>query len=100
MLWWEWAGYRLGDPLIQTGINPHRPGIKKLKDIFFRTKYISAFSHSEKEVLKCLSSIGKSKNYTLVGYASSLYVMAKIAKKNNRHNTYTNPEWILTRTQT
>jgi phenylacetate-CoA ligase len=83
MLWWEWAGYRLGDPLIQTGINPHRPGIKKLKDIFFRTKYISAFSHSEKEVLKCLSSIGKSKNYTLAGYASSLYVMAKIAKKNN-----------------
>jgi phenylacetate-CoA ligase len=81
MLWWEWAGYSLGNPLVQTGINPHRPGIKKIKDIIFRTKYIQAFSHSEHDVLKCLESVNN--NYSLAGYASSLYVFASIAKKNN-----------------
>jgi phenylacetate-CoA ligase len=88
MLWWEWAGYSLGNPLVQTGINPHRPGIKKFKDIIFRTKYIQAFSHSEQDVLKCLESVNN--NYSLAGYASSLYVFASIAKKNNLNLTFKN----------
>lgn len=88
MLWWEWAGYKLGNPLVQTGINPHRPGIKKLKDIIFRTNYIQAFSHSEEDILKCLKKV--TKEYTLAGYASSLYVFASIAKKNNLNVKFKN----------
>ncbi len=81
LLWWHWAGYQFGNPIIQTGINPHRPGIKKFKDIIFRTKYVQAFSHNELEVFNLLSSLQNGKSYFLAGYASSLYVLSQISKK-------------------
>jgi phenylacetate-CoA ligase len=83
MLWWKWSGYSFGDHLIQTGINPHRPGIKKYKDFFMRTNYIQAFAHHEKELVETLNKLNKNKEYTLAGYASSLYVISQIVKKNN-----------------
>jgi phenylacetate-CoA ligase len=83
LLWWKWANYELGDKLIQTGINPKRLGIKKYKDFFFRTKYIQAFSHNETDIKKVLKKIHSNEDYVLAGYASSLYVIAKIAQENN-----------------
>lgn len=83
LLWWKWANYELGDKLIQTGINPKRLGLKKYKDFFFRTKYVQAFSHNEVDVKNVLKGLKDDKDYVLAGYASSLYVMAKIAQENN-----------------
>ncbi|MGL2962663.1 hypothetical protein ACSVH2_02450 [Flavobacterium sp. RSB2_4_14] len=83
LLWWHWAGYTIGDKLIQTGINPKRIGLKKYKDFFFRTKYIPSFSHNKDDIIKVLKSINKNENYVLAGYASSLHVIAKIAEENN-----------------
>lgn len=82
LLWWQWGKYTLGDKLIQTGINPKRRGLKKYKDIFFRTKYIQAFSHNKPEIIKILSDLNKNHEYTLAGYASSLYVISQIAIEN------------------
>ncbi len=83
MLWWKWANYTIGDLLIQTGITPNRIGLKKYKDFFFRTKYIQAFSHDSKEIALFLKSLNPKKEYTLAGYASSLFVFSKIAKEKN-----------------
>lgn len=82
LLWWKWANYELGDKLIQTGINPKRLGLKKYKDFFFRTKYVQAFSHNEIDIKRMLKGINDD-DYVLAGYASSVYVIAKIALENN-----------------
>ncbi|QTE23060.1 hypothetical protein [Polaribacter cellanae] len=81
--WWEWYGYKLGNPIIQTGISPNRGFLKKTKDYLFRTIYVSAFAHSEVQILTILQKISKKKYYILVGYASSLNVFANVAENNN-----------------
>jgi phenylacetate-CoA ligase len=83
--WWEWARYRIGNPILQTGITPKRGILKKIKDILFRTYYLPAFSHTEENVLEALDWASKQKEPVLAGYASSLYVIAQIAKKYNKH---------------
>lgn len=84
ILWWEWAGYKIGNPILQTGINPKRTKIKKLKDFFFRTKYIQAFSHKPEEVEEALRW-AENKDAFLAGYASSLSVFAEIAESAGIH---------------
>lgn len=81
--WWNWAGYISGNPLLQTGITLNRSFFKRMKDLLFRTIYISAFNLSEKNVVNILTKIKSKKNISFVGYASSLYVFASIAKKYN-----------------
>lgn len=83
LLWWKWSGYQIGDRLIQTGITPNRTGLKKYKDYFFRTNYVQAFSHNKLEISNFLKSLDPNKEYILAGYASSLYVISKIALENN-----------------
>ncbi|MET2984703.1 phenylacetate--CoA ligase family protein [Aureibaculum conchae] len=82
--WWEWAGYNIGDHLIQTGITPKRGFLKSIKDIVFNTLYINAFSLSDNDVIKVLEKINNSKySFTIAGYASSLNVFAEVAIKYN-----------------
>src|SRR5690606_37996356 len=52
--WWEWAGYKIGDKILQTGISDHRFTIKQLKNIIFRTKYVKAFSHNSQQLSQVL----------------------------------------------
>ncbi len=81
--WWEWNGYRFGSPIFQTGISPKRGFLKTIKDFLFSTIYIDAFSIGEEEIVRKLKSIKSRTDYFLFGYASSLYVIAQIAKKHN-----------------
>ncbi len=83
LLWWQWAGYEMGDYLVQTGITIKRGTLKRLKDIFFRTYYIPAFTHSPEYVDKALKWMKKKKNAVLGGYASSIYVIACRAEELN-----------------
>jgi len=80
--WWEWNGYYFGKPILQTGMSSNRGIIKRLKDIVLSTRYMNAFGLSEYEVFKTLSTEKRS-GVHLFGYASSLYEIAKIAKKRN-----------------
>lgn len=80
--WWEWSGYKIGMPIIQTGISTKRGFLKSIKDIIFRTTYVSAFAHSEEQIIIVLKK-AQNKKHFLVGYASSLNVMAEIAIKYN-----------------
>lgn len=81
MLWWEWAGYHFGDSLVQTGITPDRGVVKAIKDRLLRTDYLLAFSMSETEILAKLRELAREPRAGLVGYASSLYLFAKVARQ-------------------
>ena len=68
-LWREWAGYQLGDKLIQTGITFDRGFLKKIKDILFRVKYTQAFDMDSKIITDNLNSVKKEKIKFFMGYA-------------------------------
>jgi phenylacetate-CoA ligase len=80
---WEWSGYIVGSPIIQTGISPNRGYIKKVKDILFATQYINAYNINESLAIKALQQAAKSKKQFFGGYASSLYLYASIALQHN-----------------
>lgn len=77
LLWWHWAGYKWGMPILQTGITPQRGIVKKIKDFLLNTYYLQAFNHNKPEVEGAMkwASIQK-KGVFLAGYASSLNVLA------------------------
>ena len=79
ILWWEWAGYKIGDPVLQTGITPNRGFIKTIKDNLLNTYYLQAFTHNKDDVIKALKWAKTKNKPVLAGYASSLYVIAKYA---------------------
>jgi phenylacetate-CoA ligase len=79
--WWEWTGFFLGKPMFQTGMTLDRGVIKKVKDILTKTHYASAFGLADSDVVRHLEKIEKKGGYHLGGYASSLYVIAEVAKK-------------------
>ncbi|TAD84768.1 MAG: phenylacetate--CoA ligase family protein [Bacteroidetes bacterium] len=78
-LWWEWAGYRLGQPILQTGITPNRSFEKTIKDRLFQTYYLHAFAHGKDEAIKALLWAKRQNKPALGGYSSSLYVLATMA---------------------
>lgn len=77
---WEWAGYKLGTPLLQLGMTTKRGFVKRMKDVILRTNYQQAFDLNKEEVNKALSSIS-SNNYFFGGYASGLYAYSLYAEK-------------------
>jgi len=86
LLWWEWAGYRLGDRVLQTGITPKRGVIKGLKDILLRVRYISAYQISSDRMSNILSKIRGTNFYFFIGFGSSLFAYAKFAREKGIHN--------------
>lgn len=79
IIWWEWAGYRFGNSLLQTGVNMNRTLEKRVKDKLLNTRYISAMNHSEAQILEELNLLRKEPRDHFVAYASSLYLFAKTA---------------------
>jgi phenylacetate-CoA ligase len=81
--WWEWAGYRIGEPLLQTGITTKRSLFKKIKDVIFRTTYVNAFSLTNTQLDEICKGLSKGNQKFILGYASSINVIAEYALKNN-----------------
>lgn len=80
--WWQWAGYKIGNPIFQTGLAEKRTLEKKLKDFFFKTHYQFAFGLTKENTEKGLE--WSSKNHPFLGgYASSLYVLSQLAEGRN-----------------
>lgn len=80
---WEWSGYRLGDRIIQLGINPNRGFLKAVKDIVLRTDYQPAFYLNKEKVIKLLKSYRFKKDVFFGGYASGLYSYAQFCQEAN-----------------
>ncbi|MBN2105744.1 phenylacetate--CoA ligase family protein [bacterium] len=81
MLWWQWAGYEYGNPLLQLGMTTKRGLKKKLKDIFFHVNYQQAFHIEKDRVVDTLIHLRRKKAHFFMGYASALYEYARIAKE-------------------
>ncbi len=77
--WWRWAGYEVGNPMLQTGLSTKRTIEKRLKDIFFKVYYLFAFGLTKENTEQGLKWARRKKPF-LGGYASSLYVLANIAE--------------------
>lgn len=80
-LLWEWAGYHLGEPLLQTGMTPERGVVKRAKDRLLRTTYVEAFGVDDERAVAVLSSPGARRSRYFGGYASSLFVFARAARR-------------------
>ena len=79
-VWWEWAGFKIGKPILQTGLATGRSIEKRLKDIFFKTYYLFAFGLTKENTLEAFRWSKKHKPF-LGGYASSLYVLSQLAEE-------------------
>jgi phenylacetate-CoA ligase len=80
-LWWEWAGFKLGDHILQTGMTTDRGFVKTAKDFLLNTKYIPAYKLDRNAILDILKDLKKHTRKFMLGYASSLYVIAKLAEE-------------------
>lgn len=88
--WWEWSGYKIGKPIVQTGITPNRGFLKSIKDTLFNTIYLNAFSHSQDQLKAICEKINTNpKKFFIAGYASSLNVLATYAIESN-YSLYVN----------
>ncbi len=81
LLIWGWAGYKPGMSILQTGMTANRGFVKSMKDFLLRTDYYVAFGLSDEEVETLLLKYRNKKNVFLIGYASSLYVLADVCIK-------------------
>ncbi len=88
ILWWEWSGYKIGSPIVQTGITDKRSTLKAIKDKLFQTTYTAAFGHSEDSVKALLNGLDRKKGFFIGGYASSIYVFADVAKKHKIYDLH------------
>ncbi len=80
-IWWEWAGFKIGEPILQTGLATGRSIEKRLKDFFFKTYYLFAFGLTKENAGDAFKWSKKRKPF-LGGYASSLYVLSQLAVEN------------------
>lgn len=78
----QWSGYRFGDRVIQTGMTLNRGFVKKVKDLLFRVKYTQAFQIDSDTVIENLKRLRGTRHHYFMGYASSLYMYAKLAMEN------------------
>ena len=86
LLWWEWAGYRFGEKVLQTGMTLKRGLVKGIKDKLLRVKYTQAFEMSSEIVSHNLNGLRGTDDYFFMGYASSLYAYANFAKEMGINN--------------
>jgi len=81
MLAFEWSGWRIGEPQLQTGITYDRVGQKRLKDLLLGCYYVSAAALDDASLDRNLQTIEQHSIGSLWGYPSSIYLMALRAAK-------------------
>lgn len=75
----EWAGWKIGEPHLQTGITPDRGVQKKIKDILLGAFYFSAFDLTDAHLDRMLNVLEQKKIQHLWGYPGGLYYLARRA---------------------
>jgi len=78
----EWAGWRFGEPQIQTGMTLQRSLDRKFKDFLLQCHYISASNLTDPHLDATLDLIEKYRIHHLWGYPGSLYFLAHRALQN------------------
>jgi phenylacetate-CoA ligase len=75
----EWAGWRFGEPQVQTGMTLQRSLDRKFKDLLLKCHYTSAFDLTDPNLDSTLDLIEKYRIKHLWGYPGSLYFLAQRA---------------------
>jgi phenylacetate-coenzyme A ligase PaaK-like adenylate-forming protein len=76
MRMWQWGGYVPGEPYLTLNLNPRLRWKKRLQDVIFRCSY-HGFNANHADVEAVLRDLRGKKVRTLVGYASSLYLLSQ-----------------------
>jgi phenylacetate-CoA ligase len=79
LLFFEWAGWHLGEAQLQTGMTLSRSFDRRLKDFFLRCFYISAYDLSDRVLENSLRLLEQKRIAHLWGYPGSLYFLARYA---------------------
>lgn len=79
LLAFEWSGWRLGEPHLQTGVTPRRGFVKAVKDQILRCAYVSAFDLSDAALDRALQLLDGRGTAHVHGYPASLFYLARRA---------------------
>jgi phenylacetate-CoA ligase len=79
LLAFEWSGWRLGEPHLQTGVTPQRGFVKAVKDRLLRCAYVSAFDLSDAALDRALHLLDSRGTAHVHGYPASLFYLARRA---------------------
>jgi phenylacetate-CoA ligase len=71
-----YAGWKVGEPVFQTGMTLERGLVKKLKDFLFNVYYASAYDLSDKKLDTYLQVIDTKKIKFIMGYPGSVLALA------------------------
>jgi len=83
----NFSGWRIGEPILQTGMSLDRGVVKRTKDMLLGVQYASAFNLSDQALDHCLSLIEARRLQYVMGYPGSIFFLAKRARQlgfNNR----------------
>lgn len=72
----EWAGWKMGEPHLQTGITATRNLERKVKDAIMRCYYVSAYDLTNENLDRSLNWIDQHNLKHVWGFPGSLYVLA------------------------
>lgn len=86
LLTWLWAHFQFGEKHFQTGMAFPRGFLKKTKDIILRTKYAPAFNLSDNDLEKYVVKLESGSYRFLLGYASSIYLIARKTREMGLNN--------------
>lgn len=75
----EWAGWRMGERHLQTGMTLNRTPEKRLKDALLRCHYFSAFDLRDESLDRALDLLDRHEIRHLWGYPGSLFQLARRA---------------------
>ena len=84
LLYLSWGGFAMGKPHLQTGMSLRRGLVRSVKDFLFGCTYMSGFGLTDDKVEEALRKIQRRRVRMIMGYASSLYVIARYLQKTNR----------------
>lgn len=77
----EWAGWKIGEPHLQTGMTLHRNLSKRIKDELLNCHYVSAFDLTDSHLDHALEIMDRYALQHLWGYPGSLYYIARRASE-------------------
>jgi phenylacetate-coenzyme A ligase PaaK-like adenylate-forming protein len=72
----EWAGWKMGEPHLQTGITSTRNLERKIKDAIMRCYYVSAYDLTNENLDRGLNWVEQHNLKHVWGFPGSLYVLA------------------------
>jgi len=74
-----WAGWKIGEPHLQTGMTLNRDLSRRMKDALLNCHYFSAYDLTDSHLDLCLNILERHSIRHLWGYPGSLYCLARRA---------------------